>query len=52
MAETFESREQNGCEWCIDLWGIHYCRIEGVPCVRLTECPEGRGKSENQNFED
>ena len=52
MAETFESREQNGCEWCIDLWGIHYCRIEGVPCVRLGKCPEGRGKSENQNFED
>jgi hypothetical protein len=45
MAETFESREQNSCEWCIDLWGIHYCRIEGVPCVKLTECPEGRGKT-------
>lgn len=44
MAETFESRI-DGCEWCIDLWGIHYCRIAGEPCVRLEECPEGRGQN-------
>lgn len=46
MAKTFESREQGGCEWCINLWGIHYCRLEGVPCVRLEECPKGRGADE------
>lgn len=47
MAETFESREQGVCEWCVDLWGIHYCRLAGEPCVKLTECPEGRGKKDD-----
>jgi hypothetical protein len=46
MAETFESREQGSCEWCIELWGIHYCRLAGEPCVRLKECPKGRGEND------
>ena len=39
---SFESRRPDECEGCIDLWGVHYCRWEGVPCVRVADCPEGR----------
>lgn len=47
MTKTFESREQGGCEWCINLWGIDFCRLAGKPCVQLKECPEGRGKEDD-----
>ena len=46
-AGSFESRKPDECEGCIDLWGVHYCRWLGVPCVRVEECPEGRGKEDD-----
>ena len=44
---TFESRRPDECEGCIDLWGVHYCRWKGVPCVRVEDCPEGRGDDDD-----
>lgn len=44
MTETFESRKPDECADCVDLWGVHYCRLVGTPCARVEECPEGRGK--------
>lgn len=44
---TFEDRKPDECGECVDLWGIHYCRLLGVPCVRVGKCPEGRGDSDD-----
>lgn len=41
--DEFESKKPDECDGCVELWGVHYCRLVGMPCVRVTECPEGRG---------
>lgn len=30
------------CDDAINLWGIAYCRLLGIPCARVDECPESR----------
>lgn len=47
MTETFESRKPDECPDCVDLWGVHYCRLTGIPCVRVIKCPEGRGDNDD-----
>lgn len=49
MTGTFESREPDKCPDCVDLWGVHYCRIIGTPCVRVIKCPEGRGDNDERS---
>lgn len=40
--KEFESRKPDECGESVDLWGVHYCRLVGKPCVRVQDCPEGR----------